>query len=387
MIIFLEGLQGSGKSYNAVKEYILPYLQKGGRVVTNIKGMNHEYIANFLEIPLDDIKARLTAVPWDETHQIPETCGNDALVVIDELQDFWPQKSKLSPEHLAFITQHRQRGLELVTMGQVATSCHPEWRRRINRKIVFMNQDGIGRPTKFLSTTFNGRLQTDGRGQTSVVFDKVSDGGGTYEEKYWKCYQSVVEGVENTERPKDDRFNVLKTKSMRIYIPLFICLCLFAGNYAWGFLHGDKKVVNLPQTQKQAATVAPQAAPVKPVSQPQANIEKPALADKDVKPKDPPKPLDYIQDLIAKYRPRQGGLLKMGNKEDGVIEFLDSGYRAQERIKLSELHNFGWQYQILDSVVIISHGDETHFVTAWPVEPFGQTSVATRNDPAISGKL
>jgi zona occludens toxin len=70
MIHLFMGPMGASKSYEGVKYAILPALKEGRRVVSNIRGLDHERIANYLKLPVEDVQERLiviTETSEDET--------------------------------------------------------------------------------------------------------------------------------------------------------------------------------------------------------------------------------------------------------------------------------------------------------------------------------
>lgn len=223
MLIFHEGLPGSGKSYAAIQDHLLPAVKNGQKVFTNIKGINHEAIAKYCEIDLDQAQHLVKQIAWEDTPKISQLVENDSLVIIDELQDFWGARSKsITPEQTEFVTQHRQRGIELVACGQVLADCHHIWKRRVERKIVFTNQEAVGRPDSYLWTSFNAPTPED--------FQKIASGTDKYKPEVYACYKSHVDNVTRTSKTRDDRFNPLKALTGNKYLWLY-ALVLFGGLY------------------------------------------------------------------------------------------------------------------------------------------------------------
>lgn len=56
MLIFHEGLPGSGKSFEACVKHIVPALQKGRKVFAYIEGLNHEKFSEVFELPQGRVK-------------------------------------------------------------------------------------------------------------------------------------------------------------------------------------------------------------------------------------------------------------------------------------------------------------------------------------------
>lgn len=217
-INFHEGLSGAGKSYEAVVQHILPKLKEGRKVFTNIRGMNHEKIAEILEKPIEEIKALLFQIEWNDIPLLPHNVltipdkYRDSFIVIDELQDYYPaSRMQLDAETTEFITQHRQFGLDILCLGQSLKDCHAIWRRRIQTKIFFLNKEAIGQPNKYKWEAWQ-QIQPD-------KWQKVNSGGGEYEEKYFGSYLSHRENVANTTQYNDKRANVLNNWKFKFAMP------------------------------------------------------------------------------------------------------------------------------------------------------------------------
>lgn len=218
MLTFHEGLPGSGKSYAAVQDYLLPAVKAGQTVWTNIKGINHEAIALYCGIDVEQAQNLVQIIPWEKTKDAADIVTNDALVIIDEVQDFWPVSNKpLSPRDMEFVTQHRQRGLELVACGQVMRDVHSLWKRRVERKVMFVNQEAVGKPNNYLWTSYNATQPE--------VFQEIASGTGEYKPEVYSCYKSHADGVKRTQKTKDDRFNpfkaILNSKFVWAYLVAF----------------------------------------------------------------------------------------------------------------------------------------------------------------------
>jgi zona occludens toxin len=59
------------------------------------------------------------------------------------VQDFHPQGKKLNPAQIEFITQHGQRGIDVVLCGQAMGNIHV-WRDRVQRLVYFQKMSAIG---------------------------------------------------------------------------------------------------------------------------------------------------------------------------------------------------------------------------------------------------
>lgn len=107
-IEFHEGLPGAGKSYEAVVHHIIPALKDRRSVVTNIRGMNYEKLAELTGQPLGMIQMLLINVEPAEQdseagevqrciNQIVDGTPKNSLVVWDEIQDYFPSGQQKLP--------------------------------------------------------------------------------------------------------------------------------------------------------------------------------------------------------------------------------------------------------------------------------------------------
>ncbi|MDP3334711.1 MAG: zonular occludens toxin domain-containing protein [Methylococcaceae bacterium] len=177
MIIFHEGLPGSGKSYEAAINQIIPALMKGRSVYAYIEGLNRPKFAEITGIPLELVTKLLNPLTKEQVSDVQAHVANDSLVILDELQDFFPAgKTHLSPGITEFVTQHRHRGIDIVCMGQDHRDCHMLWKRRIDTLIKFLKRDAIGFPNSYTWSTFK---------QTNGTFTKLRSGSGNYDPKYF----------------------------------------------------------------------------------------------------------------------------------------------------------------------------------------------------------
>ena len=213
MLIFHEGLPGAGKSYEAMVHQVLPALEKGRKVFAYIEGLDHGKIAEVLDESEERIKQLLIPLDRDQVPTIYDHVENDALVVIDELQNFFPSgRQKLSDQMTQFVTEHRHRGLDILCMGQDLRDCHNLWKRRISQKVVFVKLDAVG-----MSKRYRWTVQ---KATTGEKFHDIRSGVRKYDPKYFGIYASHTDDTENTADFKDDRANIFKTpffKSMHVF--------------------------------------------------------------------------------------------------------------------------------------------------------------------------
>lgn len=406
MLIFHEGLPGSGKSYEAAINQIIPALKKGRQVFAYIEGLNHEMFAEITEIPIDKLrgkrdrvsvdleaysamteeqKSKVTKSPdgWFQTKfvgllfqiekeqvkEIYKHVANDSLVIIDELQDFFPSgMKKLEDGITSFVTQHRHRGLDIIAMGQDHRDCHNLWKRRIDQLYHFVKRDAIGQPTKY---TWKSYKLNEGK------LTKLRSGSGEYDSRYFGLYASHTNDTTNTDTHTDDRANLLKSDAFRYGLPAAVAAGAFAVYWLYGFFTGGQTFTKQHEPPKPAQQIAP-AQPSAPVSKPDPGKSPPVV--KTTYSHD-----SYIDEMVSNNRPRLGAIIEGRNRQGytvitGMVQFMDDSNHEKERLTLEQLRAFGWRYTRMPYGIKLEKGGKNIVVTAWPIDMLGRVSNSTREE-------
>lgn len=241
MIICHEGLPRSGKSYEAMVKHVLPALKKGRKVFAYIDGIDFEKIAEILEMPVDEIVNLLRPLKAEEVTSIHKIAEKNSLVVIDEVHKFWPNvRNKMEQEILNWIAEHGHDGIDIIIMTQsYDSSTHREWRNRTQRKIQFLKLDVLGKDKKYQWTAYTGILSAKGQ----VTWNKVYNGFGEYDEKYFGIYKSHTADDVMTDNYGDGRFNALNQKMLKWGVPLILLAGLGCGWYTYHVFHSPDTLV------------------------------------------------------------------------------------------------------------------------------------------------
>tara|TARA_R110000751_G_scaffold103012_1_gene198261 strand:- start:100 stop:1248 length:1149 start_codon:yes stop_codon:yes gene_type:complete len=291
MIIFHEGLPGSGKSYEALVKHIIPSLEKGRKVYARLNGFNYEKVSELTGKTVEELEVLYTEITEEQVHTVYDIVENDCLLVLDELQNFFPSgRQKLSDEMTQFIAEHRHRGMDIVCMGQALADCHTTWKRRIERKISFLKLSMIGMDNKYKWEMYQGSINGV---KGDVVFKKIKSGTEKYDSKYFGSYLSHQQTTGNTDVYSDDRVNIFKSKQFMFYIPVFLCIVGFAIYFLSSFFRGDTQIVNTKAKE-------PINGPVTKVQKSQLSTTGETIAPKAEKPKPKPSsdPYQKLRDLI-----------------------------------------------------------------------------------------
>ncbi|WP_077528829.1 zonular occludens toxin family protein [Vreelandella utahensis] len=376
MIIFHEGLPGAGKTYEAMVYQVLPAIEKGRKVYAYINGIDHKKIAGVLDESEERVRSLLIPLSEDQVPEVHKHVENDSLVVLDELQNFFPAgRQKLSDGVTQFVTEHRHRGLDILGIGQDIRDCHNLWKRRVSQKVVFTKLDAVGAASRYNWTVY--------KAKAGEKFEKIRSGRRKYDPKYFGIYASHTQDTENTDDFKDDRANILKTPGFKYGLPAAVLVGFMAVNYLVSFLN-DPGFVEKEQTEteQQQAGNKTQSQEVVTVSREsdQSNSERRDGVNVPRKDKEP-EPLDYFDRMADKYRLRLSGVVESDDKLVGRVQALDGSYRVQEQFRLTAIEALGWSVERTGYGLKVEKTDDqrtvSHVVRPWPVEPFGSVPDST----------
>ena len=337
MIIFHEGLPRSGKSYEALVKWIIPALKKGRKVYARINGLNYEKIAQLCDITLERCQELLIHIPKDHVLSIYDHVSNDALVIIDELQNFFPNgRQKLTPAMTAFIAEHGHKGLDIVTMGQAHADCHSTWRNRTERKIQFLKLSMLGLEKRYQWTSYQGIHDAKG----NIRFNKLNAGTAVYDEKYFGAYASHEDDTENKGNLADSRLNVFSSKAFRWGLPAALIAAIYAVYFLVGFFNPQPNI----EPEKQVATPE-SAAPKMQQTQLKTRVEPER------------KSYDFVQSNTERYSAK---LTYLASYRDYIQDFLvvweDSGGRIMDQLYYQDFKQAGYSMAIKGSGVEVTKG-------------------------------
>lgn len=379
MIFGHEGLPRSGKSAEAMK-HVCDSLLADRKVITNISGINHKAIADYLGIPLPTVTRLLVCieppedvaedeervVPWVKSEFL-RLAENDSLIIWDEINQFWPPDRQPLPAAWAkFVTEHGHKGIDILIMGQDMTELHQTWRKRLQRYTRFTKLDMIGKEDMYhwASFTSTGRLK----------FKRMSEGKRPYNKDYFGFYKSHEDDTENKGNYKDGRFSLFQRKHKVAAVAMGV-LCIFCVYLLTSFFRVPADDAESPAVVEHQPASLPAAAPAPPPRVPQA-----APASDPAPPKR--EPIDYLDRYADRYQIRLSGFVQRSKPVVGLplydfqIDFHDENYRVRERMNRADVVSLGWQIEVHDYGLKIMKGDRFHIVRPWPVDLPGRVSRA-----------
>jgi len=237
------GLMGSGKSYSSVKQVVIPALEQGRPIVTNIPLTDEIY-----ENP--DFKPDITTFEitpeWDrESFFSSENLVRGAIYLIDEVHKLWPQGmrvSQFSQPEKEFITEHRHfvgevngQGLtiEIVLVTQNLNQIATYVRNLVD--VVYMttklNKQGFSK--KYRIDTYDSPI-TNPR----PTIEPISTGFGKYDESVYKYYKSNTKNETRFDRGLEkptSKTTIWHKPIVRFGIPFSIVVFSFSIYYLMNF--------------------------------------------------------------------------------------------------------------------------------------------------------
>ncbi|MEN3800274.1 zonular occludens toxin domain-containing protein [Aeromonas veronii] len=352
MLIFHEGLPGSGKSYEALVSHIIPRLKEGRTVDAYIEGLNFEKIAELAEITLEECQDQLKQITREQVPAINKHVRDKSLVIIDESQNFWPTgRQRLPDPIIQFITEHRHRGLDVVLMGQNLNDVHSMWRNRIDKKFVFMKLDAVGQAKRYSWTSYKGSLRADGQ-RSRIEFEKLTGGIRQYDPKYFGSYASTTSEDNEMGVYEDDRTNIFKSAKFKYGLP--IAALLFIG----GLWFAVDTMLNF-NSKTGAEDLAKQEAQQHEVASPSSP------GQSAPRPEPPPKPKidDFFTQSIEGYTPvLTTQTIVNGQLLDAWVEVWDNKDNTITTWKKAELTELGWTVVMKSYGLVLTKGKVTMLI-------------------------
>jgi zona occludens toxin len=358
-IIFHEGLPRSGKSYEAMSRHIANALKSGRFVDAYIEGINHERIALALDIPVEVVQGLLHTFTREQVPTIYKHVRNNALVVIDEAQNFWPTgRQRLDPQITQFITEHGHRGLDILIMGQVLSDVHKLWRGRVRTKVVFNKLDAVNLEKRYNAQTW---LAT-----APEKFKLVGNETGIYDERWFGTYASHVDDSIQTANFKDDRANIFKNWKFRYGLPAAGIVGVASAGYLVYLFSGGLNPA--PKVATVAPAPVPKFSPVAPAAS--APVARPVAAAVAA-------PVSVVDSWNKSYRPRLGMWhTTRAGESIGIIEWYEGG-EVRERLSFEQIRALGVKVEVANGIARLG----ALVVTSWPF-PLRDAGQPSRGAPS-----
>lgn len=244
------GLPGSGKTYSAIENVLIPAIKSKRVVATNIP-LNQDVISNdYPDSQIHIIKPLTEQEYPQEWEKIPP----GAVVILDEVWRFWPAGLKAndaSSSCKAFLAEHRhivsQDGFstEIYLIVQDLSNISTFARLLVENTFLTTKLSEIGASKKYRVDIYPGSVKGPKYPET-----KIRTLYGTYKPdiyKYYRSHTKSIDGIAGNEQKTDDRVTIWKNYIFLIGIPSAIVLIIFGTISLYRFF--TAKSVNIPENQ------------------------------------------------------------------------------------------------------------------------------------------
>jgi zona occludens toxin len=274
------GRPGSGKSYGAVQNVILPALKAGRRVVTNIP-MNLEALQEN-GYPTDQLEQFESKAPTEDyeffTFEKNPTFKGSTIVV-DEPWRYWPTGTKAAqiPEPIrAFFAEHRHHtsdaghSTQIVLVTQDLSQIASFIRKLIDKTFICSKLDALGLGARFRLEIYSGSVGID---DTYFAKErKLNVLTGKYKPAVYQFYKSQTQNdadVPADESMVDRRTTIWRHPAFMVGAPLSLLMFGLSINAMASFLwpESDDPVPPVP-TQAVSPSASPSSRPAKVVQAP-----------------------------------------------------------------------------------------------------------------------
>lgn len=261
-IIAYVGLPGSGKSYGVVENVILPALEAGRTIKTNIplrKGYLDDDYPNGRVETFTNQQAREEGF-WDiDEHE------HGVIWVIDEAWRFWQggmKASQIPEREKQFFTEHRHcvgeggHTTEIVLSTQDTQQMCSFVRDLIEETYRAVKLTALGQKNKYRVDVHQGAFKLAAKGQA------LRQLYGVYKPEVYKYYRSHTHNktdfAAGMEEKADDRSNLLKSWRFRVVMPLALVIMGFCIYKAVSYFDREPEQPGQPEVQPENRPAAQQ---------------------------------------------------------------------------------------------------------------------------------
>lgn len=238
----ITGAPGSGKSFELVREHVLPTLrdQPGRRFITNVSGLNYQAIADHLGMSLTDVQTRLISVPYERVSQPnfwydPENGTTDTVVQpgdkigLDEVWRYYNRGEKIPPDAMRFFRMHRHYthpvhgyACDVVLLNQSFRGIHSDISDVVEVQFKCRKLKALGRPQNYQVHVIENGERTPSHSLLRA-----------YDPAIFPLYQSY-DGANATE-VLDPRQSIFSAKFFKIVLPVFAVLSVVSAYHVYQF--------------------------------------------------------------------------------------------------------------------------------------------------------
>jgi zona occludens toxin len=185
VIELYEGVPGSGKSYYAVAERLLPWVRAGRRLYVYVHGFHLDRLAAFTGIPLEELTKQITLL-WPEESRVMtlhQHVEPGSAVFIDEAQTIFRALQRVESSLLRWLETHRHYGVDVLMTCQDHRQMTASVTRLVEVTVKFRRLDRLG---------FKNRYQGFIRGNPEEQ-EVIRTLTGKYEPTIYQYYSSYAQ--------------------------------------------------------------------------------------------------------------------------------------------------------------------------------------------------
>lgn len=262
------GLPGSGKSHGVFEHVIVPALEQGKRVWTNIPFIEAALTERSLPIPTAFTVAEIENNPrWFQ-----DIFESGAVIVIDECWRLWSSGLKANNAvegHKSFLAEHRHMvgddgfSTEVVLVTQDLGQLAMFVRQLVDTTYRFVKADKIGMRNSYAMHVYAGAVT----GQNPPDSKKLRTIPGKYNPAIFKLYKSHTmsqTGEAGNEAATDTRNNALKgfkAKGILVGFVLLPIIAIWSLTKVWNKFTGDDDKPEIVASASAATGSTPAPAP------------------------------------------------------------------------------------------------------------------------------
>lgn len=237
-LLIITGVPGTGKTLYAIQKYIIPHLQKGGIVYTNIDGLIASRIAIFYDIDVFICEENLRILN-NPDYFYKEICQN-AMVVIDEAQNLFSNRdltSATNKDCILYLNQHRHYGHKVIFVTPHVDLVDAGIRRIVEFTYKNKSFSALGSSKVVRCAVFD---------QCNVLKPAIQFFTWKHDTKIYECYSSYF-----SDGTTETKVRVSPLKNAQLY---FIAIIVFIALF-FAFNNGKYFVAHLKTKEKKVDSV------------------------------------------------------------------------------------------------------------------------------------
>ena len=248
------GIPGSGKSYECVSNVLLPAVQAGRRVITNIIGVVpdviYDYCVDKLNLDRDSLGVVVVVdsntmkqrdfFPYKDSKDntvIDTFCKPGDLIVADEVWRLWQKDKDVCAEHRSFFAEHRHftddktgACCDFVYMTQSLSTVARYIRDRQDKTFRMKKLTSLGLSSRYRVDVFEGAKTTK-----ASLLQSFQRG---YKKEVFPLYKSY-DTVNGAEQVVDKRQSFLNKRFFFIYLIIPSVIVTVGLYYVFKFFNGS----------------------------------------------------------------------------------------------------------------------------------------------------